>query len=270
MGNTNFLSLVGERIKSFFVLMKEGYGFKDKVIILEYYLKSPLHFFNYYLGIKNSRTLKGDVLIKNKYGLFFCGNNFSSLFGSCSMCEPVMRKYMKLEKGIAIDAGANCGMFTIPLARMLGDKGKVISIEPDKKNIEILRKNIEINHLKNVEVVEKGCFSKKDRMTFYLDDIGMGGHSLLKKGEAKKETIEVDTIDNMLKDLEIDRVDFIKIDVMGVELETLRGAEKTLEKSHPKIVFELLHKEDKDKVYAFLSKYNYKIKQITDWNHVAV
>ena len=141
MGNTNFLSLVGERIKSFFVLMKEGYGFKDKVIILEYYLKSPLHFFNYYLGIKNSRTLKGDVLIKNKYGLFFCGNNFSSLFGSCSMCEPVMRKYMKLEKGIAIDAGANCGMFTIPLARMLGDKGKVISIEPDKKNIEILRLN---------------------------------------------------------------------------------------------------------------------------------
>jgi len=270
MVRKNILEAVGDGIESFFVLMKEGYGFKDKAIILGYYLKSPIHFINYLFGIKNSRKLGGNVFIKNQHGLFFCGNNFSSLFGCCSMCEPIMSKYVVLEKGVAVDIGSNCGMFTIPLARMLRGSGKVISIEPDQKNIEILKKNISLNHLENVSIIEGGCFSKKGKMDLYLDNLGTGGHSLLKNDMAKKETIPVDTLDNILKTLGIDRVDLIKVDVMGVELETFEGAKKILKKSHPKIIFELLHKEDKGRVYDFLSQYNYKIKQITEWNHVAI
>ena len=60
------------------------------------------------------------------------------------------------------------------------------------------------------------------------------------------------------------------MDVMGVELETFKGAKKILKNSHPKIIFELLHKEDKNEVYSYLSQFGYKIKQITDWNHVAI
>ncbi len=270
MSRTNILSVMKERIQSFFVLMKEGYRFKDKVIILNYYLKSIIHLLNYVRGVKNSRKLSGEVFIKNRYGLFFCGNNFSTLWGCCSMCEPIQRKYLVLNEGVAVDLGSNCGMFTIPLARRLGDKGKVISVEPDKENIKILKRNIALNKLQNVIVVEKGCFSKKGEMTLYLDDLGTGGHSLLSRGEKNKVLIPVDSLDDILKELKIDHVDLIKMDVMGVELETFEGAKQILKKCHPKIVFELLHKEDKRKVYNFLFQYNYKIKQITDWNHVAV
>lgn len=270
MGKINLLILMKEKIESFFILMKEGYRFKDKLIILRYYLKSPMHFLNYLFGIKNPRNLGGDVYIKNRYGLFFCGNNFSSLFGSCSMCEPIMRKYLVLKEGVAIDIGSNCGMFTIPLARMLRNKGKVISIEPEKKNIKLLKKNVSLNGLKNVTVIEGGCFSKKGKMTLYIDDFGTGGHSLLKSKVAKKEIIPINTLDNILKSLKINHVDLIKIDVMGVELETFKGAKQILKKSHPKIIFELLNKEDKREIYKFLSQYNYKIKQITEWNHLAV
>jgi len=271
MSNVTFLNLATERFKIFWALMKEGYRFKDKLIILEYHLRSPLQFLNYLLGVKNSRNLRGDVFIKNRYGLFFCGDNFASLFGCCSVCEPVMRKYLLVKEGdIVIDAGANCGMFTIPFARMLKNTGVVIAIEPDKKNIELLKKNIKLNKLDNVRVIEKGCFSKKGEMTLYLDDFGTGGHSLLKKNVAEKEIIPVDNLDNILKNLKTNRVNFIKIDVMGVELETFKGARQILKRDHPKIIFELLNKEDKKEVYKFLSQYGYKIKQITDWNHFAI
>lgn len=166
MSKISVLNLMKERIESFFILMKEGYQLKDKIIILKYYLKAPLHLFNYILKKKNSRKLSGNVFIKNRYGLFFCGDNFSSVFGVGSMCEPTVRKELILKKGVAVDIGANCGMFTIPLAKMLGDKGQVISIEPERKNIKLLKKNVKLNKLKNISVIEKGCFSKKGIMTF--------------------------------------------------------------------------------------------------------
>ena len=270
MSKKDILSLAKDRIESFFVLAREGHRFKDKMIIFEYYLKSPIHLINYLFGIKNSRNLGGDVYIKNSYGLFFCGNNFSSVFGSSSMCEPEVRRESMIKNGIVLDLGANCGMHTIPFGKMLGNKGRVISIEPDKKNVKLLEKNIILNGLKNVTIVEKGCFSKRGEMTFYIDELGTGGHSLLENNTRKKETIQVDSIDNIMRDLKIKRVDLIKMDVMGVELETFKGAKQTLKKSHPKIVFELLKKEDKNEVYEFLARYNYKIKQITEWNHIAI
>ena len=270
MSKVNLLNTATERINGFFVLMKEGYRFKDKIIILKFHLKSPMHFLNYLFGIKNSRKLYGDVFIKNRYGLFFCGDNFSSVFGVGSMCEPIVRKELVLKEGVVMDIGSNCGMYTIPLARMLGKKGRVISIEPDKKNIILLKKNVNLNKLKNVTIIEKGCFSKKGKMTFYIDDFGTGGHSLLKNKVAKKETISIDTIDNILKSLKINQVNLIKIDVIGVELETFKGAKQILKKSHPKIVFEILNKGDKGEIYEFLSRYGYNIKQITEWNHVAI
>lgn len=267
----NILSLISERIESFFVLMKEGYRLKDKMILFRYYLKGPLQLLNYLIGIKNPRKLKGDVYIKNQYGLFFCGDNFASIYGCGSMSESVMRKHLGiLNKGIFVDLGANCGMFTIPLARMLKENGKVISIEPDKRNIDLLRKNVELNKLDNVIIIEKGTFSKKENKILYIDNIGTGGHTLLKKDGARQEIISVDKLDNILRELNVNHVNLIKMDVMGVEFETFEGAKETLKRDHPKIIFELLHKEDRDRVYKFLSQYNYKIKQITNENHLAI
>jgi len=267
--NKGLFGVIKERIKVFFSLMKEGYRLKDKLIILEYHLRAPIHFLNYLIGKKNSRELSGNVYIKNRYGLFFCGKNFSSVFGVSSICEPEVRKEFVLKEGIAMDIGANCGMFTVHLAKMLGDKGKVVSIEPERENIALLKKNVELNRLKNVSIVEKGVYSKKGEMTFYLDDFGTGGHSLLKNEDAKKEIIKIDTIDNILKSLKIKHVNLIKIDVEGVELEAFKGAKKTLKKSHPKIIFEAVDEEKRKEIEKFLSVYGYKIRRIGDYNYVA-
>jgi len=272
MGDKNMLNIIKENIQSFFYLMKEGYRLKDKLIILEYYLKWPFQLLNYVIGKRNSRDLKGNVFIKNRYGLFFCGNNFSSVFGAGSFCELEVRKEFVLKEGVAIDVGANLGMLSIPLAKMLGDKGRVVSIEAEKNNVELLRKNIKINNLKNVFVVGKGAYYKKGKINFNLDKYGTGGHSIQKTGVSKfgkKQLIDVDTIDNILKELKIKKVDLVKIDIEGGELDALKGAEKMLRKSHPKIIFEALEDTEKDKIELMLAKYGYKIKSLKDVNYVA-
>jgi len=263
-----FPDLINERVKIFLILMHEGYGFKDKLIIFAYHLKAPIQLFNYLIGRKNSRKFVGNIFIKNKYGLFFCGNNFSSAIGASSMCEPIVRKEVALTKGVAMDIGANCGMFTIPLAKELGKNGKVVAIEIEKKNAYLLRKNVKLNGLGNVYVIEKGVFSKKGQMELNIDPFGTGGHSLLNIEGSKKEKINVDTIDNILKDLKIKKVDLIKIDVEGVEIEAFKGARKTL-KDHPKIIFEAMTPKKIDEIKKFLSKYKYRIRQITDVNYIA-
>ena len=76
--------------------------------------------------------------------------------GATSICEPEVRKEFVLREGIALDIGSNCGMFTIPMAKMLGSKGKVISIEAEKNNIELLNKNVRLNNLDNSYFIKIG------------------------------------------------------------------------------------------------------------------
>jgi FkbM family methyltransferase len=265
----NFSDLVRERLNNFFVLMKEGYQLRDKIIILEYHLKAPIQLLKYLLGIKNSRKLVGKVFLKNRYGLFSCGDNFSSIYGISSICEPIVRKEVILTNGVAMDIGANCGMYTIPLAKMLGSNGRVIAIEAEKNNAKLLRENVSLNNLKNVSVIEKGCFSKKGEMSFYIDNYGTGGHSLLEIENARKEIIQTDTIDNILKDLGIEHVDLIKIDVEGVEIEAFKGAKNILNKSHPRIIFEAMTPEKINEITDFLKEYKYNIRKITEVNYIA-
>ena len=135
-----------------------------------------------------------------------------------------------------VDIGANIGVFTIKAAKAVGDKGKVIAIEPEPNNIEILMKNVKANDLNNIVIVPKGVWSSKGLLKLFLTD-GIGGHSLL-WDEGQFIQVEVDTLDNILDNLNIGVVHFIKIDIEGAEREALKGMEKTLVNNNITIVGE--------------------------------
>ena len=256
-------------INSVITYLREAHTWGDKITIIKYYLNTPFFFIDYLRGKKYNPFLPDGVTIKNKYGIFFCGKNKYSLAGFSSLNEPEVREKMRLKEGIAIDIGANGGMHTIPLAKMLGSSGEVIAIEPEPNNIIILKKNIKLNDLRNVTVINKACFSKTGKMKLYLDEFGGSGtHSLIKK-QSKKINVETDTLDNILKNLKIKNVDLIKIDVEGAETDVLKGATKTLKKYHPKIIFEAWDEQYLKKVKKILDKFNYKIKQIVPENYLA-
>lgn len=81
-----------------------------------------------------------------------------------------------------IDVGANIGIFTVIMASLVGPEGKVLAIEPETYNLERLRKNIELNDLDNVEVIEQPLWHSAAPVNFYRNLDTDGGHCLWDPG----------------------------------------------------------------------------------------
>lgn len=130
------------------------------------------------------------------------------------------------EGDIVIDAGANIGLLTLRAAKIVGDTGKVISIEPHPETYTWLQKNIKINHFYNIELhnVAVGHTEQNVSFTnFRIKDIN------------KISDIE-GTLVLPMKTLDIicshvAHCNLLKIDVEGFELPTLFGAEELLKRT---------------------------------------
>ncbi len=183
------------------------------------------------------------------------------------------------KEDIVVDAGANIGGFTIKAADIVGSEGMVIAIEPEKENLKILEKNIKANNLENVLIISRGLWSHKGIKSLYLDD-WPGLHSLFgekpgsssqhpdKYSEKQKHSnrIEVDTLDNLMDELGIDKINFVKMDIEGAEIEALKGAEKMLTNKNLKLVIEANHIINGEPTYKtiapWLRKKGFKIVRI--------
>ncbi len=171
-------------------------------------------------------------------------------------------------KCIVLDIGAHLGMYTIRLASICR-KGKIIAVEPDPRNREYLRKNIVLNNLKNVEIVPYPVSDRSgEKVKFALATVS--GYSridrMLNDDELLKYIyIETITVDDLIESIDLERVDFIIIDVEGYELHVLRGAKKTIRKYKPLMLIEVFS-ENRDFVYKFLEEYGYKVllKKVSD------
>ena len=167
--------------------------------------------------------------------------------------------YYPLQRGdTVIDAGANIGLFTIKAGKEVGPEGRVIAIEPDETHLNFLRRNIEANRLTNIEIVPKGVWSEKIERNLYLYD-NTGHHSLYSNEEFPKGCkqtgtvkLELDTIDNISGELGCKKVDFIKMDIEGAELEALAGAKEALSSNDVKLAVAAYHRVHGEPTYKTL------------------
>jgi len=152
----------------------------------------------------------------------------------------IYQKYYKVKKGdIVVDAGANIGVFTVKAAKAVGDEGMVIAIEPEQDNLKFLERNVLANGLRNVVIISRGVWSSKDTLKLFIRG-QTGHHSLvLHDGAHRFAEVEVDTLDNILEELGIHKVDFIKMDIEGAEIEACKGMAKTLSDNDVKIAIEV-------------------------------
>jgi FkbM family methyltransferase len=134
---------------------------------------------------------------------------------------------------VAIECGAHHGAQSILLSRWVGQCGKVIVVEPMPDNVEILKKNIKLNNLHNITVIEKaagpsnGSVFMKKRSNAAVASVG-GGKTI------KVESISLDEISTTLGVIP----SLLKIDVEGFEYKILEGAERILS-THPMIFLEV-------------------------------
>lgn len=164
--------------------------------------------------------------------------------------------YKPKEGDIVIDAGAFLGHFTLYAAKFVGDKGRVFAFEPDKNNYRNLIRNIELNSLKNVEAFNMGVWSIEGNLEFFEHPQKGFASSFLFENTAGKSTSlrSVTSIDAFLKKMQITKLNFIKMDVEGAELEAIKGAEQTLKTNSVNIAIASYHVVNGEQSYIKLEK----------------
>uniref|UniRef100_A0A832FPD0 FkbM family methyltransferase n=1 Tax=Ignisphaera aggregans TaxID=334771 RepID=A0A832FPD0_9CREN len=153
--------------------------------------------------------------------------------------EPYELKewFLTYAKGIVIDVGANIGGYTVRACRQAD---LVVAIEPQLQAFEILKENVIQNcHKNNVVLVRKGIGDKKRKTVLKVPkrkDIIFSGEAYIDKKVENlnkeisfiDEEIELEPLDDIVKSLGIEKVDFLKIDIEGYEGTAFTGIPNTL------------------------------------------
>ena len=167
---------------------------------------------------------------------------------STRQIKNILKPGMKI-----VEVGANIGYYALIEAKLIGKSGIVYAFEPSPNNFEFLKRNIALNKYKNVEIYKKAIGPETGTSKFFVANRS-NLSSLIKREDwaslyNDNNCIDVAVIklDEFLKDK---KVDLIRMDIEGYELEVLKGLKDTLSSyDAPQYFFieihsELLHKQD--------------------------
>jgi FkbM family methyltransferase len=149
---------------------------------------------------------------------------------------------------VVLDVGANVGFWTIPMAKALGPAGRVHPFEPISSNHLRLRENVRLNGLQSItQVHELGLSDRRATLQISLREdfangSGTGNASIViddSDGRFQCAMIEVDTLDKIFPSLNVERLDFVKVDIEGHEDKFLAGAASTIGQFRPIIHMEI-------------------------------
>ncbi len=176
----------------------------------------------------------------------------------------ILKKCLNVDD-VFIDVGANIGLMSIIASNIIGDKGKVLSFEPDSKICSILKHNIQINSVSNTTVFNFALGAKKDKGYLQQRVDANRGSNFLSFDDRNKNSKEVliFTLDEIKQEQKISEIKLIKIDVEGWETEVLKGARDILQKSNAPILIIEFSKSQIGKD-PLKNPYNY-IKQINNY-----
>jgi FkbM family methyltransferase len=151
---------------------------------------------------------------------------------------------------VVLDIGANIGAHALPLASMVGNKGKVIAFEPTDYAYEKLTRNIELNQELKLRITAiqamlvgsnqdikpesiPSSWSLEQNDSSNKHPVHLGEYQSLEKARMLR-------LDDWCNEKKLDRLDLVKIDVDGYEIDVLKGAVNTLNKYTPIIMMEFM------------------------------
>ena len=183
------------------------------------------------------RSFRPYIKKKNVEGVifdFYVGNRVGRDWYDLHCTDPVwvelrfIRDHLIQEGDVVLECGAHHGCTTAVLSHWVGDKGKVVAFEPVPKNCDIIRKQIELNNLKNIVLENKAVGAAIGKTTI----TGSSNSQIVLSSEG----IQVDL--TCLDEYDHLNPSLLKIDVEGFEVEVLRGASKILS-NRPKLAIEI-------------------------------
>ncbi len=171
----------------------------------------------------------------------------------------------EIKSPIIFDIGSNIGAFTIWMSKFF-NSGKIYSFEPQRLIFQMLCGNLAINNIfnvypYNVAFGNTNCRIEVEEPNYNLPH-DFGTFSLVNdtiKDKANKFIIDLYTVDNFILGLNLDKIDLIKIDAEGMDLQILQGASETIKKFKPILFVEYFDKftSIKNELETFFKEINY-------------
>lgn len=176
-----------------------------------------------------------------------------------------------VEKGeVAIDIGANIGIYTKILSEKVMAQGRVYSIEPVPQTFSLLTHCVKKLGLGNVKLLNIGISDSNRSVSMVVPPYAGGGENFYmahivasSPKDVNKNTFEVkvQTLDSIFSEAD-EKVTFIKCDVEGHEWPVIRGAQKTIERTKPAWLIEIsdnpdISSTDAHKVFSCLQENGY-------------
>ena len=205
-------------------------GYKQRKRISLWRKSNPKNILHYKNGIafnisKNKTSVSKSLVFQSNYE-----------FNETNLVKKVIKPGWTV-----IDVGANFGWYSIHFAQLVGQNGNIFSFEPIPETYEELNSNIKLNSCQNIKAFDFALGNKVGTISFGVPnfDGGSGTSSEFLKYSKRIQTT-MRKLDDVIKEQKINKVDFIKADIEGGELNMLKGAEKLLEDFRPKILIEIV------------------------------
>jgi FkbM family methyltransferase len=217
-----------------------------------------------------------EVIVSNRHGKYICRKAADDVLIAAQAYETSLQAiFESINSGVFVDIGANIGKYTIKVAKQLEGVGKVVAIEPHKNTFSVLERNTSLNNLANVIPINAACWNKNGELDLYSGTlfetfVTSGSHSVAQKFSSSPMKVRSAKLDDILREVGISKVDFIKIDVEGAEPEVLEGAVETIKNSNNiKILFEALNEEGFKRSLEILEKHKLVVRTVSKHNYLA-
>jgi FkbM family methyltransferase len=174
---------------------------------------------------------------------------------------------------VFIDIGANLGLYSLFASTLVGEEGTVLAIEPSEREFQRLKMNAELNHGRNIRLLQIGLSNESSERNLRIADEVHSGHNTFGHfaytgvQQEGQQRARVQRLDDLVRKEGYKRVDVIKIDAEGHELFVLQGAVETIKQFKPTLFVELFDRSlslqgcTSDQVWDFLIQMGYQIYQ---------
>jgi len=211
------------------------------------------HLFYYLFGYKKYAILK--TYLKVKIGLY--------REREVSILDTIINS-----GDYCFDIGANCGEYSYYLSKIVGRTGKIISVEPYSKNIEVMESIFKTSKINNTIILNLALSDHQGKANLVIKRSNKFIHGeaaylncakITQEENTLYETVKVDTIDNIIKKLNISesRISFIKCDVEGSEYSVFKGGHYLLSKIRPIVLVEVWFSNRRERMLKLFKQYEY-------------
>lgn len=197
------------------------------------------------------------------YFMFLRGDTYVGrsleLYGEYSEAEVALFRELLRPGAVVVEAGANLGALTVPLAAIVGPAGRVVAAEPQGPLYNVLCGNLALNGIMNVIPLRAAMGRANGQVTVpvvgYEGKGNYGGVAVNGDGATRMESVPQVSIDA----LRLGRLDLLKADVEGSEVNVLTGAAESIRQHRPILFVENDRQEKSRELIELISGFGYRM-----------